>query len=146
MRRDRLGGQLAGDARGPGEAVAVHEAVSHAQERELAVHRHHGELRHVLAVCDDDAEPVAPVGYGEALRPGGRVLPRRGVPAHGEEQHAALAHGVGEVERPVGGDVSAIHARVGEVGGVERVRAPVLVVGLYDHRWLSLLSLRWRVR
>ena len=79
----------------PCEAVAVHKAVSHAQERELAVHRHHGQLRHVLAVRHDDAEPVEPAGYGEALRPGGCVLARRGVPTHGEEQHAAIAHGSG---------------------------------------------------
>lgn len=78
MRRDRLSGQAVGDARRLGEAVAVHEAVSRAQERELAVHRHHGKLRHVLAVRDDDAEPVAPAGYGEALRPGGRILPGTG--------------------------------------------------------------------
>lgn len=45
-------------------------SVPHAQERELAVHRHYGQLRHVLAVRHDDAEPVEPAGYGEALRPG----------------------------------------------------------------------------
>ena len=32
--------------------------------------------------------------------------------AHGEEQHTVLAHGAGEVERPVDDDVAAVHARV----------------------------------
>lgn len=141
MRRDCLSGQPVCDARGSGEV----EAVAHAQERDLAIHRHHGKLWHVLAVRNDDAEPVAPAGYGEVLRPDGRVLPRCGVPTHGEKQNVALAHGIREIELPVGDDVAVIHARVGEVGGVERVRTPILVIGLYGHRWLSLPSSRWRV-
>lgn len=99
MCRDRLSRWAAGDAGGLGEAIAVREAVSHAQECKLAVHRNHGKLWHVLAVCYDDADPVAPAGYEETLRP------RRGVPVHGEGQHDVFAHCVGEVERPVGDGV-----------------------------------------
>lgn len=78
MRRDHLGGQAIGDSRGLGEVVAVREVVSHAQECELAVHRHHEEPRHVFAIRNDDVEPVVPAGYGKPSGPAGASCPGAG--------------------------------------------------------------------